>query len=106
LASIGVGGELAGLGEVLGDLAELEVESLGCASERIEGVVRGMRSRSIKMPLAWPMTSLDDSASWSWHPSCSRVVRSRTARAATEACAARTSPISHASTSKACDELA
>jgi hypothetical protein len=32
LASIGVVGEFAGLNEVLGDLAEFEVQSLGCAS--------------------------------------------------------------------------
>jgi hypothetical protein len=32
LASIGVVGEFAGLGEVLGNLAEFEVQSLGCAS--------------------------------------------------------------------------
>lgn len=32
LASIGIVGEFAGLGEVLGDLAEFEVQSLGCAS--------------------------------------------------------------------------
>src|SRR5215203_1133116 len=51
-------------------------------------------SRSIKIPLAWPMTSRDSKACCRSRPRLSRVLRSSTARDATEACAAKMSPIS------------
>jgi hypothetical protein len=74
--------ELAGVDQLLGDVAQLGVGVLGVAPEDGEGAVGVEVDRSIRIPIACP-TSLRASTAWA------RFSSLRTEATATEACRAR-----------------
>jgi len=54
--------DLAAFGEAACHVPQLHVQTLRGASQEVESVLRVHFSRSIKIPLAWPMTSRDSRA--------------------------------------------
>ena len=61
LSGVGV---LTGIDQIPGDLPELDVEVLGSSTQNDERRFRGDPSRSMRIPIAWPIVSRLPRAVW------------------------------------------